>query len=327
MNPTDALVPPAIDVCRPSGLASSSPAGGSLLWRIFRMVALPAAVVFVFVLVDGADRRPADPNEPLLLRNESLATNVAPQELRLATFNIHGCRGRDGTRDLGAVADTIQEYDFVALQEAHGGLYAGRPDQCAQLGERLQFASLFAPTERRWWRDNIGNGLLTRVPLSGWQRIPLPGTQDGRFRNLLLARLPLGETTVRVLIGHLDNQRDHDAHLRSAIDLFLSLESPAVLMGDLNSHRLDPQLKALFSRPEVTAVVGERFSDGRRMRAVDWIIARGLVCRSQQTIDLGASDHPAVAAVLALPEREGDTGRTTEPRRQSPLMRTASRID
>ncbi|MBW3542699.1 MAG: endonuclease/exonuclease/phosphatase family protein [Planctomycetes bacterium] len=267
--------------------------------RLAAAVALLLGLAFAW---QGYRRTPADPTAPLhLVAAERCQPSPRPT-LRIATFNIRGGRGRDERHDLARTAASLHGADLVALQEVHGPALFSSTNQADDLGRRLGMASVFVPTERRWWRDSFGNGLLTRIPVSSLQRIPLVGTQDRRYRTALLTRVPWQGTTVQFVMVHGDDRQDHERQLQALCDLFVGLEQPAVLMGDLNTFRGEPLLEDLLRRSDVTAVVDEHWPDRKPLRRVDWIIARGLVALHRECRDLGASDHPVLYAELALPE-------------------------
>ena len=113
------------------------------------------------------------------------------------------------------------------------------------LGEKLKLPWLFAPVERRWWKDSFGNGALTSLPILHWQRIPLGGEEATSHRNLLLLRVQFSGQPLNVLITHLSRDADRPHELRSVISLFQSLQEPALLIGDLNSEPADPQISEL----------------------------------------------------------------------------------
>jgi len=219
--------------------------------------------------------------------------------LRIGTFNIHGCKGGDGRRDVDRVAECLKGLDFVALQEVHGPQPWQKLDQAGELGRRLGLAWLFAPSTRVWYCLDSGNGLLSARPLQFWQRIPLAGHGGRGFRNAVLVGLPHYDRTVRVLLAHVSrsNETERSQQLRAVISLYLALSEPAILLGDLNSDAGDPQIRALLAAPGVTDAVGKIL--GRRdRRRFDWIIARGLRPVDGGIRDHGASDHPALWAEL-----------------------------
>jgi endonuclease/exonuclease/phosphatase family metal-dependent hydrolase len=224
--------------------------------------------------------------------------------IRVATWNIHGGKGTDGRRDLNRIADLLRSYDFVALQEVHGAGLFGGADQAEWLGRQREMGWLFAPAVRQWYRLESGNGLLSRIPVEFWQRIPLPSYEDYSFRNMILCKVRIpGEQdpgqTVQMLITHLNRRYDADreAQLRIVLSFFLSLREPAVLLGDLNSVAEDPQIRELLENPEVLDPVGKTSSEKTANR-IDWILVRGLKCRRAGIVENQASDHPLVWAEL-----------------------------
>ena len=265
-----------------------APAAGS---RVATRGSLAAVLVIAGLLVwQGADVQPVDANRPLKL--VGTITDDSPAEtLRVGSFNIHGGKGRDGRCELDRTAACLAGLDVVGIYEVHA--HIGN-SQAAQLGERLRMASLFAPTERKWWKDDRGNGILTRRPLRAWRRIPLPSAQDKKFPNVILTSVEHDGRIVKIVATHIDRRLDRERQLQQVIDLFLSLEAPAILMGDLNTTTSDPQIKQLLSAPGVEDVLSSvEFIEASRPR-VDWIITRGLRTVSKSCEVTDASDHPVV---------------------------------
>ena len=177
------------------------------------------------------------------------------------------------------------------------------PENQAQLlAGRLDRAWLFAPASRQWYHSEFGNGLLTTLPVRFWQRIPLPGHTNSGQRNVLMVVLECGGKPIRVLITHVaqrnDQERSHQ--LASVSELFMALEEPAILMGDLNSKSDDPQIGRLLAMPGVSDPIGQ-FVESPPVGQIDWILVRGLRCVDAGVRDEGASDHPLYWADLAIP--------------------------
>jgi endonuclease/exonuclease/phosphatase family metal-dependent hydrolase len=164
----------------------------------------------------------------------------------------------------------------------------------------LQLSWLFAPAERRWWHYEFGNGVLTRLPVNGWERIPLPRTFGKGFRNLVLLRSNFGGKPLNVVITHIDrsDNRERAAQVRFVADYFLALAEPALLMGDLNTDANDAELRRLLDSPGVVDSLSQIAGVPRH---IDWILVRGLVVRDSGMREVGASDHPALWAELELP--------------------------
>jgi endonuclease/exonuclease/phosphatase family metal-dependent hydrolase len=222
--------------------------------------------------------------------------------LRIATFNIHGGKGRDDRRDLDRTAENLADLDFVALQEAVGPAPWESEGQVEQLARAAGMAWLFTPAERRWLSWKYGNGLLTALPLGSWRQIPLAGAHDGSFRNAVVIDVEFGGRTVHVLLTHLTQRddRDRQSQLETVLAMFRDLPAPAVLLGDLNTMADDPQIEHLLATPDIVDPLRALGKDtpGR----IDWIIVRGLRPVAAGTRDNGASDHPLLWAELELHE-------------------------
>lgn len=218
------------------------------------------------------------------------------------TFNIHGCVGTDGRYDASRVAKAVAELDFVGLNEVHGWAWSDASNQAADLGEELGLAWLSAPAESRWFCQQFGNGLLTRVVVDHWQRIPLPGRFAQSQRNLLRVEVRLGNQPVEIILTHLirGDGTLRQEQFRQARQLFLALPKPAVMAGDFNADGSDPLIQELLAEAGVVdALASQRPS--REAKQIDWIFVRGLDVRTAGVREGAASDHPLVWAELVLP--------------------------
>lgn len=224
----------------------------------------------------------------------------APRHVRLATFNIHGGKDRYDRRDLDRTAACLAGFDFIGLNEVHGAWFWQRADQAQLLGEQLDMPWLFAPAERRWLHYDFGNGMLVRLPVRSWQRMPLERRHGRSFRNALLTTLDVDGELVRVLVAHVDRSDDRERaeQLRVVGDWFLSLQQPAVLMGDMNTAAEEPGIARLLAAPGVHDPLAE--ATGSSVPRIDWLLARGLKTIDAGIEDAGASDHPLIWAELAL---------------------------
>ncbi|MGE0536338.1 MAG: endonuclease/exonuclease/phosphatase family protein [Pirellulales bacterium] len=287
---------------------SNSPALGSsrAVWRRFAQAALLVALAVAIVCWQGMQKRPAGaaagtslhwPAGTSSLRRDSV---IPATRFRVATFNIHRARGADGRYDFDRTARGLGDFDLIGLNEVRGTSLSSDVDQAEMLGERLGMAWLFAPTERRWWRDDFGNGLLCRRADVPWQRIPLPRPSSRSNRNFVWAQLPAADCTVHVLVTHLERGDTSERHLQlqSLGRLFLSLAEPAVLMGDLNSTADDPQLQQLLAEPGVRDALAEKQIVSPRR--IDWILVRGLRVVDAGLVESDASDHPLAWAELEI---------------------------
>lgn len=290
-----------------------------------RLRLLIASAICIGAFVAFASRRlPCAPASGTALKSiDSTTQSVTPsftQRMRIATFNIHSGVGTDGRFDLARIADALREFDLVGLNEVRGS----RPwcaDQAEQLGVQLHRSWLFAPFERRWFREDFGNGVLSRLPVSHWLREPLPYTTHKGHGNLLELTLATHPNPLRILMTHIDRQTDHDVQLKTVIDRFLSVPSPVILMGDMNSSPDDPQLAALLRTAGVrdalqnrnNPAAGKSHADSNH---IDWILTRGLIVHRSEIRSGVISDHPVVCAELELEQAGvsyGSDGKAPKP--------------
>ena len=160
--------------------------------------------------------------------------------MKVASYNIHKCRGVDGLTRPDRIIEVIRELgaDLVALQEVDRrfGRRGGLLDPAAlerETGMRLLVQSDVA--HRHGWH---GNALLVRShPISYRRfRLKLPG---GEPRGAIVAELNLGEGRFRVIAAHLGLLRRSRLDQVSAImSAFRDLPPmPTILLGDLNEWR------------------------------------------------------------------------------------------
>lgn len=207
--------------------------------------------------------------------------------MRVATFNVHHCEGRDGVVDVGRVASVIRRTgaEVVALQELDMGMertgFTNQPGElAAATGLTVEFHALLQRGDGRY-----GIGLAAPERLDS-EMIPLPRVAREEPRAAAVARY--GGVTV---VGtHLSRSRvARAAQIEALAVLAERLDGPILLMGDLNQTvaGLGPLTAAGFTGPP------------RRLwhRSIDHILAGpGLRVSSPQRFATKASDHPLLAA-------------------------------
>lgn len=182
---------------------------------------------------------------------------TSPPPLRVATYNVHACVGRDGRHDPERVATVIGELnaDVVALQEftypASVALETRSPVVLTTL-DRYQCA--LGPTRQRTRQtvtECFGNALLTRHPIVEIHRIDL-SMERREARGALAATIDVGGTLLHVLATHL-GLRIHERRfqVRQILDYLDSVRNTSVVvLGDFNdwlpgrsaAHVLDRRL-------------------------------------------------------------------------------------
>ena len=177
--------------------------------------------------------------------------------LRVATYNVHACIGRDGRHDPDRIAAVIAELDadIVALQEftypASVALDTRTPVVLTTL-DRYQCA--LGPTRNRTRQtvtECFGNALLTRHPILEVHRIDL-SIADREARGALAATIDVGGEPLHVLSTHLGLRvRERRFQVAQIMDYLDSVRNTAVVvLGDFNdwlpgrsaAHLLDRRL-------------------------------------------------------------------------------------
>ena len=160
--------------------------------------------------------------------------------MKVASYNIHKCKGVDGLTRPDRIVGVIRELraDLIALQEVDRrfGRRTGLLDPSAierETGMRLLVQS--DVTHGHGWH---GNALLVRGdPLSyrRW-RLKLPGREP---RGAIVAELDLGEGEFRVIAAHLGLLRlSRVDQISALLAAFRDLPPiPTILLGDLNEWR------------------------------------------------------------------------------------------
>lgn len=277
----------------------SNQPGARVRWLKRTLVCL----LLIAGLIWGGGRRiPTGPEHGIGFQGMAAdASEMVAATLRLGTYNIHGGRGTDGKLDLDRICQDLAGVDLVGLNEVRGPWYWQQMNQSEQLAQRLEMSWIFAPTERRWWHYEFGNGVLSRIPTAQWQRIPLARHLGKSFRNVVYLQIPWQGVSLQVLITHIDRSNDQERfeQLRVVGDLFLALHEPVVLMGDLNTQANEPPLARLLNSPGVHDALGDIMRERSGPR-IDWILTRGLRTIDAGLKDSGASDHPHLWADVQL---------------------------
>ena len=157
--------------------------------------------------------------------------------LRVATYNIHRCRGLDGRTIPARIAEVIRaiDADIIALQEVVGAS-ATTPGHAEELGALLGMGWVMAPV-RQLRGCQFGNVVLSRFPIRhhtqhdlSWKRCEPRGCQRvdlevGPQHTLHLYNVHLGTAFL---------ERRHQAARLSAIVHDRRVGHPKVVLGDFN---------------------------------------------------------------------------------------------
>jgi endonuclease/exonuclease/phosphatase family metal-dependent hydrolase len=180
-----------------------------------------------------------------------------PAVIRIATYNVHRCRGLDRRVSVARIAEVIARLnaDIVAVQEIRrgDGRANAESDQVAFLGEALGCHLAFG--ENRLLRGApYGNAIFSRFPIVLHENYDL--TVRGQERRACLrsdVRLPHGRR-LHVYNVHLSTRyfaRPRQARhlLSSQVVNHPAVRGPRIVVGDFNE----------WTRGVATRLMGEQF--------------------------------------------------------------------
>ena len=230
----------------------------------------------------------------------ALSAQLGPDVLRIASYNVHGCRGTDGKKDASRIVRVIEECgcDTVGLQEVDYRL--------DYIAHKLGMAPVPGLTLVR--HDGpFGNALITRRKVLAVRRLGF--TYSGREpRNALDVDIEVAGETVRVIVTHLGLWPAERRYQVKAILKMLKetpLSERVVVLGDINEWlplgRPLRWLNALFGRSPAERSFPARWP----MVALDrvWVRPRhALLALKAHRSPLAqlASDHLPVKAIVAI---------------------------
>jgi len=236
----------------------------------------------------------------------ALDAQLGPETLRIASYNVHSCRGTDGKKDAARIAGVIDELgcDTIGLQEVDYLL--------DYIAEKLGMQAVPGLTLAR--HDGpYGNALLTRRKVLDVRRLGF--TYSGREpRNALDVDLEVNGETVRVIVTHLGlwpAERRYQVQQILKLLKQTPLNERVVVLGDINEWlplgRPLRWLNAIFGRSPAERTFPSRWP----LFALDrvWVRPRHALLAfgaHRSPLAVQASDHLPVKAIIAsheLPQR------------------------
>ena len=272
------------------------------------LIGLAIALTFFFIAKRAqpiADRSGTSlPDPPSLLSSEQSPL------LKVATFNIQTGKTNDGVRNIHGAAELIQDQHLIGIQEIYApgwinklGLTNFSQSQLNALIAGTAFGGLFSATRRRWFREQRGNAILSRLPISKWQIIALPDCSGKSFRNMTVIEFEWQNTPITFINTHLHTGKGREEQLDKVLAEFAK-HPIAILVGDFNSRRDTQALTdALLDQQIDDAITSAQIDTHDPVQRIDWILTKGFTAQSGKAIGKGISDHPYYEVSLNLINR------------------------
>jgi endonuclease/exonuclease/phosphatase family metal-dependent hydrolase len=158
-------------------------------------------------------------------------------DLRIATYNIHRCRGMDRRTDPLRIAEVLREIDadVIALQEVIGAGPAGA-GQAEEIGAALGMGWVMTAV-RHLRRHLFGNVVLSRFPIAHHSQYDL-SWRTCEARACQRADLDLGNNRVlhvyNVHLGTAVLERRYQAPRLASYVHDHRIKGPKIILGDFN---------------------------------------------------------------------------------------------
>lgn len=255
--------------------------------------------------------------------SQSISSAPAPQQtLRLLSYNIqagiamsnyshyltrswqHLLPHPERVQNLNAIAQLINDFDIVGLQEADAGsLRSGFINLTEYLGIQAGFPYWYDQTNR-----NLGKfaqhslGFLSRFCPSEVREHRLPGVPG---RGVLVARYGYGSDALAVMIMHLALGKRARLRQFGYVGELLQSVRHAVVMGDLNCRCDSDEMRWFMSRSGLREPTEDTctYPSWRPNRTLDHIlVSPSLRVKHTRVLSHLYSDHLPVTMEVVLPE-------------------------
>jgi endonuclease/exonuclease/phosphatase family metal-dependent hydrolase len=197
-------------------------------------------------------------NQQSTIRESSIGNRQsAMTNIRIATYNIHRCRGMDRRVSPARIIDVLREIDadVVALQEVVGAGPAGA-GQAEEIGAGLGMGWVMAAV-RTLRRHQFGNVVLSRFPILHQSQYDL-SWRTCEPRACQRADLDIGGQVIHIYNVHLGTavlERRYQAGRLASFVHDHRIGGPKVILGDFNEWMrglATKTLSALFESVDIS---------------------------------------------------------------------------
>ncbi|GAB6067286.1 endonuclease/exonuclease/phosphatase family protein [Methylothermus subterraneus] len=206
--------------------------------------------------------------------------------------------------NLERIAEFLQPFDIVGLQEVDGGgARSHYVIQTEYLARRAGFPYWHNQINRRIGHLALhSNGFLSRLPPDQIDETPLPGLPG---RGAIWVRFGQGRQSLLLCVLHLALSPRARRRQLDFVAERLAGYAYAIVMGDLNCGANAPELRRFLTRTGLIDPIPQArtFPSWRPKRKLDHIlVSPNLKVSRMQVYDFVCSDHLPIGVEIALPE-------------------------
>lgn len=210
---------------------------------------------------------------------------------------------RQAIANLDRIADQMQGFDMIGLQEADCGSFRSNQIQQAQyIAFRADLAHCFTQVTRDIASiASIGLGLLSRFPCIHMERHRLPGSRHGR--GLIEAVFHIAGNDIAVFVTHLSLKKSSRIRQLRYIAQQANRYEDAILMGDFNCEPDSDEFTMLIREASLHPHGNPppSFQSWQPQRRIDHILTRGKPHVIKiETIPFIGSDHLPIIAEIQI---------------------------
>ena len=211
---------------------------------------------------------------------------------------------RERISNLNRIANLVQSYDLVGLQEVDSGsLRTGFLDQTEYLAHRARFPYWYRQVNRSLGKiAQHSNGVLSRIRPHCVDEHKLPGL---RGRGAMLVELQTNREPLLICIMHLALGRRARRLQLGYISELVGEYSQLVVMGDFNCGTHSRELRDLVDSTHLQLPTEDlkTFHSWRPNRKFDHIlISASLQLKKTGVLEHTHSDHLPICVEIGLPE-------------------------
>jgi endonuclease/exonuclease/phosphatase family metal-dependent hydrolase len=211
---------------------------------------------------------------------------------------------RERISNLNRIAELVQTYDLVGLQEVDSGsLRTGFLDQTEYLAHRARFPYWYRQVNRSLGKiAQHSNGVLSRIRPHRVDEHKLPGL---RGRGAMLVELQTNSEPLLVCIMHLALGKRARRLQLSYISELVGEYSQLVVMGDFNCGTESNELQELIDSTHLQLPTEDlkTFPSWRPNRKFDHIlVSEALHLKKTNVLEHTHSDHLPICVEIELPE-------------------------